>query len=79
VALRGCVVRYAHFPPSRMPNRRILDKLGANSDSNGRAGPEFAADWSTVLVLVGNAYRTTSTVGIAARRRRRRRRSAGST
>jgi hypothetical protein len=75
VALRGCVVRYAHFPPSRMPNRRILDKLGANSDSNGRAGPEFAADWSTILVLVGNAYRTT--VGIAARRRRRR--SAGST
>ena len=73
MALRDCVVRYAHFPPSRMPNRRILDKLGANSDSNGRAGPEFAADWSTVLV--GNAYRTT--VGIAARRRRRR--SAGST
>ena len=61
VALRGCAVRYAHLAPSRMTNRRIFDKLGANSDSNARAGPEFAADWSRKFLRV---------LGIAARRRR---------
>jgi hypothetical protein len=63
VASGYCIVRSAHLAPSRMPNRRIdiLSKLGANSDSNGRAGPEFAADWSRKFLL-----------GIAARRRRRR-------
>ena len=63
VASRVCILRSAHLAPSRMSNRRIdiLSKLGANSDSNGRAGPEFAADWSRKFLL-----------GIAARRRRRR-------